>query len=76
MINLTFSNNTLTFYSFIKLINLSGLSLLEACIIQEEIGFGCTGIATALGGNRYKLIILELFVDIPSVYLLPSPSYP
>lgn len=28
-----------------------GLSLLEACIIQEEIGFGCTGIATALGGN-------------------------
>ncbi|XP_063676140.1 medium-chain specific acyl-CoA dehydrogenase, mitochondrial-like isoform X2 [Bolinopsis microptera] len=28
-----------------------GLSLLEACIVQEEIGFGCTGIATALGGN-------------------------
>lgn len=28
-----------------------GLSLFEACLVLEEIGYGCTGISTALGGN-------------------------
>jgi hypothetical protein len=46
-----------------------GLGCLEACIVAEEIAWGCTGIMTACFGNSLAvrddiIILLKLITDV------------
>ncbi|RWS04774.1 medium-chain specific acyl-CoA dehydrogenase-like protein [Dinothrombium tinctorium] len=38
-----------------------GLGLFETCLIGEELAYGCTGFATAMGANELGMAPLQLF---------------
>ena len=45
-----------------------GLSLLDECIVTEEISYGCTGIGTAIAANG---LAVSVHAGLSIAFLLP-----
>ena len=55
-----------------------GLGVFESCVIAEELGFGCTGITTAIEANNLAEapLIVAASDDVKKRFLLPMTEEP